>query len=88
MNATSIFLTGWIFTFGVLCSFGTFLTIGKIAIHIVTPTTDSDKSKFLRSGFEIKTDYKTGLQYISDGGCLMPRLDRDGKQLFDFINLN
>jgi len=43
-------------------------------------TDDSDKSGFDRSGLSIKTDHKTGVQYLSDGkGGMMVRVDQDGK---------
>lgn len=35
---------------------------------------DSDKDKWNRSGFRVMTDYKTGIQYLSDGcGGLVKR---------------
>jgi len=43
-------------------------------------TDDSDKSGFERSGLSIKTDHKTGVQYLSDGkGGMMVRVDQNGK---------
>lgn len=46
-------------------------------------TDDSDKSFWVRSGFVIKTDYKTDMQYLCSawGNCI-PRMDTDGKQMW------
>lgn len=50
--------------------------------YLFSPIDDSDKSRFDRSGLTIFTDYKTGLQYLSSGDCIIPRLDIDGNQIF------
>ena len=43
---------------------------------------DSTDPKWGRSGLIIRTDNKTGLQYLqSGGGHLTPRLDKDGNQM-------
>jgi hypothetical protein len=61
-----IFLAGWFF--GML--------ISRLR------TDDSDKGFFHRSGFYIRTDHKTGLQYIEGThGGIYPRLDENGKHL-------
>jgi hypothetical protein len=45
-------------------------------------TDDSDKNGFYRSGLTIKTDYRTGVQYLSDGkGGLTVRTDDNGKPI-------
>ena len=50
---------------------------------LITPTDDTDKSRWNRSGLSLYTDHKTGLQYIKGGlfGDLTPRLDADGKHM-------
>jgi hypothetical protein len=41
---------------------------------------DSDRSRWERSGLAVKTDHKTGVQYLSDGkGGMMVRTDAEGK---------
>ena len=43
---------------------------------------DSTDPKWGRSGLIVRTDNKTGLQYLqSSGGHLVPRLDKDGNQM-------
>ncbi len=42
---------------------------------------DTDKSGSNRSGMSLHTDYKTGLQYLSKSGALIPRLDINGKHM-------
>lgn len=40
---------------------------------------DTDKSLFIRSELGLKTDYKTGNQYLTTfWGGITPRLDKDG----------
>jgi hypothetical protein len=40
---------------------------------------DSDKSKWDRSGLAVRTDHKTGVQYLSDGkGGIILRVDAEG----------
>lgn len=39
---------------------------------------DSDLNGRHRSGMEVYTDYKTGVQYLGTGKALTPRLDKDG----------
>jgi hypothetical protein len=39
---------------------------------------DSDLNSRHRSGMEVYTDYKTGVQYLGTGKALTPRLDKDG----------
>ena len=41
----------------------------------------TDKSRWNRSGITLQTDAKTGLQYLSCGGGLTPRLDKQGKHM-------
>ena len=57
-----------------------------IMIYIIAGTFDiridnSDKDGFNRSGLSVHTDYKTGLQYLSNGDTLIPRLDRNNNQM-------
>lgn len=60
----------------------TLLLIVFIAWLFYTPTDDSDKSFFKRSGLAVHTDYKTGLQYLrAPWGGVVPRLDKDGKHM-------
>lgn len=40
---------------------------------------DSDRDAWHRSGLRILTDHKTGVQYLSRGGALTPRLDGEGR---------
>jgi hypothetical protein len=43
---------------------------------------DSDKSGSERSGLAVKTDHKTGVQYLSDGkGGLFVRMDAKGNPI-------
>ena len=42
---------------------------------------DTDKDGKDRSGMSLHTDYKTGLQYLSKGSALIPRLDINGKHM-------
>lgn len=49
-----------------------FFALGMIALGIVRNSTgygqdDSDASPWERSGMQVMTDHKTGVQYLSDG---------------------
>ena len=46
---------------------------------------DSDKSSWNHSGVDVITDAKTGLEYLSHGSALTPRLDADGNQIREKI---
>lgn len=58
-----------------------FMLILVVFIARCLPTDDSDRDADHRSGLNVYTDYKTGLQYLGKCGVLMPRLDADGKQV-------
>lgn len=49
-------------------------------------TDDTDYSGFNRSGMSLHTDAKTGLQYLSKNGALIPRLNKNGQQMFITIS--
>ena len=58
--------------YGILMLIWIFIPYGK----------DSTDPKWGRSGLIVRTDNKTGLQYLqSSGGHLVPRLDKDGNQM-------
>lgn len=42
---------------------------------------DTDRDAWHRSGMSLYTDYGTGVQYLSAGGALTPRIGADGKVL-------
>jgi hypothetical protein len=50
-------------------------------VHLAYSPDDSDTSRWQRSGFVIRVDHKTGLEYLDSGSCFMPRLDKDGNQM-------
>lgn len=51
-----------------------------VGIH-VGPYDDSDNG-FVKSGLKIRSDHLTGCEYLESwSGSLMPRVDRDGKQV-------
>lgn len=52
-----------------------------VATRVWTPVDDSDQSWWVRSGFDVRTDNKTGCQYLSRWFALTPRLDATGKQV-------
>ncbi|MDY6358454.1 MAG: hypothetical protein SPL73_05590 [Cyanobacteriota bacterium] len=56
--------------------------IGRILLFIFPTTDATDKNFFKRSDLELHTDYGTGNQYLSTWtGFLVPRLDKNGKQM-------
>lgn len=75
------FSDGWAFGLGALTALYFMLMMSNVFTDWLdlNPTDDSDKSAEIRSGMKVHTDYKTGLQYLSDGrGGLMPRISEDG----------
>lgn len=57
------------------------LIVYSVSYFIQFKTDDSDKSFWTRSGMIVYTDYKTGLQYLSTGKTLTPRLNKDGSHM-------
>jgi len=59
-----------------------FVVLDLLFNAIGVGTDDSDQDGFHRSGFSVRTDYKTGLQYLvtPDGG-IAQRMDADGHQI-------
>ena len=55
--------------------------IGAILNGFGLSLDDSDKNGWTRSGVSVITDYKTGLQYLSRGGAMIPRVDINGKHI-------
>lgn len=54
-----------------------FIALGWIYEGLGIEENDSDKSRWDRSGLVVHTDYKTGVEYLSDGhGGLTPRLSK------------
>jgi hypothetical protein len=74
------------FAWGVAQVIGLML-IGALALAVVINafdlgTDDSDRNGWKRSGFDVRTDYKTGLQYlVSPKGSITPRLDGEGRHM-------
>lgn len=70
-------------------SFGMGVFVGALAVYFLmawavsrVDERDSTDAPGGRSGMELHTDHKTGLQYLSvSGGGLTPRLDASGKQM-------
>jgi len=63
-----------------------FMILGYFLMWLVLGVTgafmdDTDASGWRRSGMDILTDAKTGLQYLAHGHSLTPRLGNDRKQL-------
>ena len=57
------------------------MLVGAVKSHFRIGYDDSDGAA-VRSGLKVRTDHKTGLQYLeTDNGGLTPRLGRDGKQM-------
>jgi hypothetical protein len=44
----------------------------------LSPINGTDKDFWHRSGVEIVTDYRTGVQYLKTASGITPRIDRDG----------
>jgi hypothetical protein len=66
----------WILLFSLLVAFLVMRTLFGWGLD------DTDLDKWHRSGMTVYTDYKTGVQYLSNGfGTLTPRLGTDGKPL-------
>ena len=61
-----------------------FIILGVIVLLIIgilpNDRDDSDPPNG-RSGMLVLTDYKTGCQYLYRGGAIVPRLDRNSKQI-------
>lgn len=49
----------------------------SVVLHLAVPTDDSDKSRFVRSGMQVLTDHKTGVEYLKTPEGFLVR--RDGK---------
>ena len=75
VNKISLFMSGYWFAAGALFCFGTMLSIGAIVLFLLTPSDDCDKSRWNRCGLEVKTDNKTGVQYlVTPGGGIIQRV--------------
>ncbi len=59
----------------VLLAYGLRLVLNLAGIGV----DDSDLNGLHRSGLQLHTDYKTGVQYLSNGRMLIPRVDRNGE---------
>jgi hypothetical protein len=89
-SPTAIKEIGQNFAKGVMHETGTLLLCIAIVIIVTNlfykifevGVDDTDKSTWKRSGLKLFTDYKTGIQYISDGkGSMTVRLGTDGKPM-------
>ena len=74
-------IIAWEFV-GVACLCVMFVIAVNFVANLFRPYDDTDGSS--RSGMEIFTDCRTGLQYLSAGrGGLSPRLDVNGRQIVE-----
>ena len=64
------------FAFGILV-----VALTASLISDMTTTRDDSDSKQSRSGLQVLTDEKTGLQYLRSKSGMTPRFDQNGKQL-------
>ena len=68
------FKMGFHFTWGALCCLGVMMIIGMVTGLLFFPPDDCDKSFWDRCGLEVKTDNKTGVQYlITPSGGIIER---------------
>jgi hypothetical protein len=66
---------------GAFMLFGLLLTLALNGLGLIS-TDDSDVSRFDRSGLKVRTDAKTGCEYLeTHEGSLFPRLDALGKPI-------
>lgn len=76
---------GMRFMDGVFRSIGKIFILGFIIIALCNVfgigVDDSDYSAWDRSGFSVRTDAKTGLQYLQRDNAVIPRLDANGNHM-------
>jgi len=76
---------GYDFTCGAILAIGKLFLITLVIMLVMNffgyRVDSTDFSAWERSGMSLHTDAKTGLQYLSKDGALIPRLDKNGRHM-------